>query len=64
MAIPESEATPQFIANISALVQAAAREIDAGLQFLSFGEVVQDPSIYHELPSPQDAVMADASKDP
>lgn len=65
MAIPDSEATPQFIANISALVQAAAREINAGLQFLSSGEVVQDPAqppIYHEVPSSQDAGTADASK--
>lgn len=64
MAIPESEATPQFIANISALVQAAAREINAGLQLLSSGEVSQDldqPPIYHELPSPQDAGIADGS---
>lgn len=65
MAIPDSEATPQFIANISALVQAAAREINAGLQFLSSGGVVQDPAqppIYHEVPSSQGAGTADASK--
>jgi DNA-binding IclR family transcriptional regulator len=64
MAIPDSEGTPQFIANISALVLAAAREIDAGLQFLSSGEVVQDPGqppVYHELSSSQDAGIADAS---
>ncbi len=63
MAIPDSEATPQFIANISALVLAAAREIDAGLQFLASGEVVQDPSqppVYHELSSSQSAGIADA----
>jgi DNA-binding IclR family transcriptional regulator len=35
IAITEGEATPQSIANISALVQAAGREIDAGLQVLS-----------------------------
>jgi DNA-binding IclR family transcriptional regulator len=64
MAIPDSEATPQFIANISALVQAAAREIDCGLQFLSSGQVVQDPGqphVYHELFSSEDAGIADAS---
>jgi DNA-binding IclR family transcriptional regulator len=58
MVIPESEATPQFVANIAALVQAAAREIDAGLQFFSSGAAIQDrgqPRIYHELPSSQDA---------
>ena len=65
MAIPESEATPQFIANISALVQASAREINAGLQLLSSGKVVQDVSqspTYHELPSSRDAGMPHASK--
>jgi hypothetical protein len=64
MAIPDSEATPQFIANISALVQAAAREIDAGLQFLSSGEVVQDPGqppVYNEQSSTQDTDIGDAS---
>jgi len=64
MAIPDDEATPHFIANISALVQAAAREIDAGLQFLSSGEVVQDPGqppVYHELSSSQDGGTADVS---
>lgn len=63
MAIPDSEATPQFIANISALVQAAAREIDAGLQFLSSGEVAQNPGqppIDHELFGSQNARIADA----
>lgn len=35
IAITEAEATPQSLANISALVQAAAREIDAGLRELS-----------------------------
>jgi DNA-binding IclR family transcriptional regulator len=43
MVIPEIEATPQFIANISALVRAAAHEIDAGLQFLSSSDKVKDP---------------------
>lgn len=64
MAIPDCEATPQFIANISALVQAAAREIDAGLQFLSSGEVAQNPGqppVYHQLPGSQDASVADTS---
>lgn len=52
MAIPETEANPQFIANISALVQAAGREIDAGLRLLSSGEIAPDPGqppMYHEL---------------
>jgi DNA-binding IclR family transcriptional regulator len=35
VAITESEATPQAIANISALVQAASREIDAGLRLFA-----------------------------
>lgn len=35
MAISEAEGTTQYIANISALVQAATREIDAGLRMLS-----------------------------
>lgn len=35
MAITESEATPEFVANIAALVQATGREIDAGLRHLS-----------------------------
>ena len=39
MAISQGEATPQSIANISALVQAAGREIDAGLRLMSPGEV-------------------------
>ena len=63
MTIPDSEATPHFIANIAALVQAAAREIDAGLRFLASGEVVQDPGqppVYQELPSSQDPGIADA----
>ncbi|MBZ5695155.1 MAG: helix-turn-helix domain-containing protein [Acidobacteriia bacterium] len=65
MTIPESEATPQFIANISALVQAAAREIDAGLQLMSSGEIAHDadhPAIYHELPSPENAGIAGVPK--
>jgi DNA-binding IclR family transcriptional regulator len=42
MAIEESEATPQTIANISALVQAAAREIDAGMQDSSSTQFAPD----------------------
>jgi len=67
MAIPESEATPQFVANISALVQAGAREITAGLQLSSSGEIVQDFvqfSDYRRLPSSQATGTADASKAP
>ena len=65
MTIPESEATPQFIANISALVQAAAREIDAGLQLMSSGQIAHDPdrpAVYHELPSSENAGIAGAPK--
>ena len=64
MAISEGEATPQFIANISALVQATAREIDAGLQFLS-GNALQNggsPLFYQELYSSQNARIVDAPK--
>jgi len=64
MAIPDSEATPQFIANISALVQAAAREIDAGLQFLSSKEILQKPGqppVYQEPPGSQEAGLLGAS---
>jgi len=35
MALPKHEATPQFIANVSTLVQAAGREISTGLALLS-----------------------------
>ena len=65
MSLPESEATPQFIANISALVQAAAREIDAGLQFLSSAEVVGDAGqtpFYRQLPGSEDAGAGNASR--
>lgn len=63
MAIPEAEATPQFIANVSALVQAAGREIDAGLRLLSSGEIAQDPGnppMHHELSSSKKAGAAGA----
>lgn len=64
MAIPENEATPQFVANTSALVQAAAREINAGLQFLSLGEDVRDAdksatAVYDRPPRSPDAGAAD-----
>ncbi len=65
MAIPESEATPQGVANISALVQAAAREINAGLRWLSSAEAAPDfaeSQAYHHLRKPADAGTADASK--
>jgi len=42
MAIPDSEATPEFIANISTLVQAAGREINAALASLASGGVPED----------------------
>ncbi len=51
MVIPQTEATPQFIANVSALVQAAGHEIDAGLRLVSSGEIVPDPGrppMYHD----------------
>jgi len=53
IAITEAEATPQSIANISALVQAAAREIDAGLRVLS-----------HEQPSDSAVRTADQADGP
>jgi len=65
MAIPESETTPQSIANISALVHATAREIDAGLNFLAPDTAAQNsggPPSYQELFSSQNAGTADASK--
>jgi len=58
MAIPQAEATPQSIAHISALVQAAAREIDAGLQTMSEEVTGEDsglPPVYNELSSDEDA---------
>lgn len=63
MAIPESEATPEFIANISALVQAAACEIDAGLEFLPSGEAQNPgPNFHQERSSSQNVGIADVSK--
>jgi DNA-binding IclR family transcriptional regulator len=63
MAIPQSEATPEFIANISALVQAAACEIDAGLEFLPPGEAQNPgPNFHQERSSSLDAGIADVSK--
>lgn len=61
LAISEREATPQAVANYSALVQAAAREIDAGLQLLSAGEAEEEanfPPIYHEVSADEDAGLA------
>lgn len=65
MVIPDSEATPQSVANISALVPATAREIDAGLQFLVPDKGARNsgsPPSYQELFSSQNAGAADASK--
>ncbi|MBZ5500707.1 MAG: helix-turn-helix domain-containing protein [Acidobacteriia bacterium] len=65
MVIPQTEATPQFIANVSALVQAAGREIDAGLRLLSSGEIVPDPGqppMYHETSNSETAGTARASE--
>jgi len=69
VAITEAEATPQSIANISALVQAASREIDAGLRHLSYGEPADGPrqsstesSIDDERSVVKHAAKADASK--
>jgi DNA-binding IclR family transcriptional regulator len=65
MAIPESEAIPQFIANISALVQAAAREIDAGLRVTSAEENAEDhgfPPVHHEPTNSEDAGKFGVSK--
>lgn len=65
MAIPDSEADPQFIANISALVQAAAREIDAGLQVTSSAESAEEsglPPDYHEPNNSENTGRIGASK--
>lgn len=65
MVIPQTEATPQFIANVSALVQAAGHEIDAGLRLVSSGEVAQDPGrppMYHDPSNPETAGTAGASE--
>jgi DNA-binding IclR family transcriptional regulator len=51
VAIAEEEATPQAIANISALVQAASREIDAGIGQLSQDENSQGSSVALGRPS-------------
>jgi DNA-binding IclR family transcriptional regulator len=50
MVLLQSEATPQLVANVSALVQAAGREIDAGLLLLSHGGALQDPSRKIDVP--------------
>lgn len=52
MAVPQNEATPQSIAHISALVQAAAREIDAGLRLTSSGEAAGDYGLSPAFPEP------------
>jgi len=67
MAIPENEATPQFVANLSALVQAAAREIDEGLQFLSLGQGAGDAghsstAVYDQAPRSPEAGTSDTSR--
>ncbi|HXJ17032.1 MAG TPA: IclR family transcriptional regulator C-terminal domain-containing protein [Candidatus Polarisedimenticolia bacterium] len=65
MAIPQSEATPQFVANISALVQAAGREIDAGLQLIASEEIAEDggiPPIYREPRDSEDTDIAGSSE--
>ena len=65
MAIPHNEATPQFIANISALVQAAGREIDAALRQLSSGEIAQGSGflpVYHELSADENARILGAAE--
>jgi len=50
MVLLQSEASPQLVANISALVQAAGREIDAGLLLLSHGGALRDPSTKIDVP--------------
>ena len=65
MAIPQSEATPQLIANISALVQAAGREIDAGLRLMASEEIDEDGGvspIYREPLDSDDIGSAGTSK--
>ena len=62
LAIPDSEASPQAVASYSALVEAAAREIDAGLLEISSEteEDATDPAIYHEHSADEDAAISDA----
>jgi transcriptional regulator of acetoin/glycerol metabolism len=66
VAITEADATPQVVANISALVQAASREIDAGLRHLSHaaGESAQSlgrASVDNAISRAEDAPKTDAS---
>lgn len=71
VAIIEAEATPQAIANTSALVQAASREIDAGLRHLSHNETADgssrsfgSPFNGNKLPSGADANHTTTSERP
>ena len=65
LAIPDSEASPQTVASYSALVEAAAREIDAGLLEISSEteEDATDPAIYHEHSADEDEVISDAPEE-
>jgi len=62
MAIPQSEATPQSIAHISALVQAAGREIDEGLRQMSSGETAENRGLSPNLQEPASNENADSGK--
>jgi DNA-binding IclR family transcriptional regulator len=64
MAIRESEASPQSIANISALVQAASREIDTGLRVLSQAPNVSSDSSGRTFGSAEESRAADRRKTP
>ena len=62
MAIPQSEATPQSIAHVSALVQAAGREIDEGLRQISSGETSENRGLSPNIQEPASNENADSGK--
>lgn len=64
MAISEAESSPQSIANISTLVEAAGREIDTALSLISSGGTAQHaalPPIYREQIDPEQSDTIGAS---
>jgi DNA-binding IclR family transcriptional regulator len=48
MALPQKEATPQFLASVSVMVQAAGREISVGLAVLSSRDFSQEGAVLPE----------------
>lgn len=64
MTIRESEASPQSIANISALVQAASREIDTGLRVLSQSPNISSHSLEQSFSSTEASGESDVRKTP